>query len=287
MALIDNLHFANNAQNTNYQAFYIENECIGYIHKKNRALLEEAGLKLIEKQQNLHWQTHNDLKKNSLELEKIFKKLKENNHLKDWRNEKFPLAKDRHSKIHALIERAAVPYLGCRGYGVHINGLLQKKQELYMWLGKRSINKSTYPGQLDQMVAGGLPYGISAFLNMQKECLEEAGIKKSLSEKANATGIISYYHETEEGLRADIMLNYDLFLPEHFHPKNQDGEVEEFILLPLREIINTLKKPHNIKFNSALSIIDCAIRHGILDDEEKDYLEICHLLRAQTQPFIN
>ena len=38
-------------------------------------------------------------------------------------------------------------------YGVHINGYVREASgEIKMWIGKRSDNKQTYPGLLDNMV---------------------------------------------------------------------------------------------------------------------------------------
>lgn len=37
-----------------------------------------------------------------------------------------------------------------------MNGYVEKGGEKFLWIGKRSRTKSTYPGMLDHLVAGGL-----------------------------------------------------------------------------------------------------------------------------------
>lgn len=37
-----------------------------------------------------------------------------------------------------------------------MNGYLEKDEQKFLWIGKRSEQKSTYPGMLDQLAAGGL-----------------------------------------------------------------------------------------------------------------------------------
>lgn len=37
-----------------------------------------------------------------------------------------------------------------------MNGYLEKDGKEFLWLGKRSEQKTTYPGMLDHLVAGGL-----------------------------------------------------------------------------------------------------------------------------------
>ncbi|CAA6666290.1 unnamed protein product [Spirodela intermedia] len=54
------------------------------------------------------------------------------------------------------LERAAAPYFGIKAYGVHMNGYIEKDEKKYLWIGKRSESKPTYPGMLDHLVAGGL-----------------------------------------------------------------------------------------------------------------------------------
>lgn len=54
-----------------------------------------------------------------------------------------------------LVERAAAPLLGIKGYGVHMNGYVCKDDSLYLWVATRSTSKPTWPEHLDHIAAGG------------------------------------------------------------------------------------------------------------------------------------
>jgi len=58
--------------------------------------------------------------------------------------------------VYFSLERAAAPYFGIKAYGVHMNGYVEKDGQKFLWIGKRSDVKQTYPGMLDHLVAGGL-----------------------------------------------------------------------------------------------------------------------------------
>jgi len=64
----------------------------------------------------------------------------------------------------------------------------------------------------------------------------------------------------------------DIELPEDFVPVPQDGEVEEFMLLPIPEVIDRLGE---FKPNCAVIVVHFLIRHGLVTpDTEPDYLAI-------------
>lgn len=143
-----------------------------------------------------------------------------------------------------------------------------------MWIGRRSPNKHTYPGLLDNTVAGGLPYGMPARACLAKECEEEAGITPDWSGAAIPVGAITYCAETKEGLRPDVLFCYDLELSGDFRPACRDGEIEEFRLVPIDEVAATVRDTEQFKFNCNLVIIDFLIRHGFIGPDEPDYVAI-------------
>ncbi|CAI7850728.1 unnamed protein product [Closterium sp. NIES-54] len=123
-----------------------------------------------------------------------------------------------------LIERAAVPLFGTKAYGVHMNGythLPSSSSSLHLWVARRSPLKPTFPNQLDHLVAGGQPHGISCRDNMIKECEEEADIPRHLAERAVPVGVVSYEIVTAANtLKRDVLFCYDLLLPPDFTPRN-------------------------------------------------------------------
>lgn len=67
-----------------------------------------------------------------------------------------------------LVERAAHPHFGLKGYGVHVNGFVRTDAGLQLWVATRSPSKQTWPGALDHIAAGALPYGLSPMENVVK-----------------------------------------------------------------------------------------------------------------------
>lgn len=197
-----------------------------------------------------------------------------------WRNEPYPVAETFSAPSLMTIERAAVPLFGVRGYGVHMNGYVRRAEEDHMWIARRSLSKPTGPGKLDQMVAGGQPAGMSLRDNLIKECGEEAGIPSELAASAISVGTVSYVTERSEGLRQDVLFNFDLELPENFKPENVDGEVDAFYLWPMSEVMARLRETDDFKFNSGLVIIDFLVRHGYIVSDHPDYVEIIAGLHA-------
>ncbi|KAL8497937.1 hypothetical protein ACS0TY_021331 [Phlomoides rotata] len=195
------------------------------------------------------------------------------------RNELYPVTSSFGTPEFFSLERAAAPYFGIKAYGVHMNGYVERNNQEYLWVGKRSKLKQTYPGKLDHLVAGGLPHGISCGENLVKECEEEAGIPSSLSSKATAVGAVSYMDIDGYRFKRDILFCYDLKLPESYVPKNEDGEVESFQLIPVKHVANIIWSTHLFKENCNLVIIDFLFRHGYIKPEGLGYLKLLQSLR--------
>ncbi|MCP5151732.1 MAG: DUF4743 domain-containing protein [Chromatiales bacterium] len=200
--------------------------------------------------------------------------------LSGWREERYPVAASRRGEPLMLLERAALPLLGVSGQGVHLNGFVRDGDALQMWVGRRANDKPTWPGLLDQLVAGGQPAGAGLRENLIKECDEEAGIPPEVAGRATATGAITYTYETPGGLRPDVVYTFDLELPPDFVPVNRDGEVDAFFLWPVEQVMERVRETREFKFNCALVVIDFAIRHGLISPEHPEYLALVAGLRA-------
>ena len=200
--------------------------------------------------------------------------------IRGWRDELFPVSTSWSAAPAFLIERAAVPHFGAGGHGVHLNGWVRRGTQVHMWVARRARHKPTWPGLLDQIAAGGQPAGIGLRENMIKESAEEAGIPRPIAERMHAAGAVTYVLETEDGLRPDTVYVFDLELPGSFEPRNTDGEVEAFELLPIEEVAAMVRDGTGFKFNCSLVVIDFLIRHGLLDEREPDYVAIVRGLRA-------
>ena len=183
------------------------------------------------------------------------------------------------------IDRTLVPFLGVRAWGCHLNGYTQNHDgDVSMWIGRRAADKKQYPNMLDNMVAGGLPFGISPDENMKKEMNEEAGIGTGLHSALCRVGAISYTYtmnwtdklgQTWIGMRPDTMITYDLNMPGHMIPKPVDGEVAEFMHMPIEHVLDIIHDTDDFKFNCNLVILDFAIRHGIMNtDNTAEYNQL-------------
>ena len=191
-----------------------------------------------------------------------------------WRGEPYAVTSAFGAPALFVMERAAVPLFGVRAYGVHMNGYVRKNGSVFMWIGRRARNKPTYPGLLDNMVAGGLPHGMTALACVVKECAEEAGIAEDWARRAVPVGAITYCAETQEGLRPDVQFCYDLELPAGFTPVCRDGEIEAFALLPIGEVAAIVRDSERFKFNCNLVVIDFLVRHGMVGPDAPDYVAI-------------
>ena len=73
---------------------------------------------------------------------------------------------------------------------------MRRKDGLHIWVPRRSYDKPTFPGELDNTVAGGQPAGIGLLDNLIKECGEEAAIPPRAGRQAKAVGYVSYWNQS-------------------------------------------------------------------------------------------
>ena len=178
------------------------------------------------------------------------------------------------------IDRAWLESFGVTSYGVHVNGYVERRDGPELWVGVRAQNREVAPGKLDNMVAGGLPVGVTLAENLVKEAAEEASVPEGLAKTAVPVGVVTYMFDTDRGVRRDMLFVYDLKLPADFIPKNTDGEVSGFVRWPARQALRVVEETDEFKFNVNLVIIDFAIRHGLIEPDRPDYARLVRGLRA-------
>lgn len=155
-----------------------------------------------------------------------------------------------------------------------------------MWVARRSLSKATHPGMLDNMAAGGLASGYSAFETMIKECEEEASIPESLARQGlKCVGVVSFWNDRPISYESEPGLDYcyDLELPLDFVPVPADGEVQDFELMDLDQVFLCLEKGE-FKPEAFIVCVDFLVRWGYFNCDLDGYLEMCCLLRRQ-MPF--
>lgn len=212
-------------------------------------------------------------------LEEVARELSAMGVTPGYMNEPYAVTAQGRESALCAVDRSAASHFGVRSFGQHLNGFVRREDGIHMWLGRRAHDRLLFPGALDNMVAGGLPHSLGLQENLIKECGEEAGVPEILARKAVAVGVVSYNRVAERGFRRDLLYCYDLELPDDFVPVNTDGEVSEFMLLPLDEVAAIVRDTDEFKLNCNLVIIDFLIRHGWLAPQSEEYLALVLGLR--------
>jgi isopentenyldiphosphate isomerase len=212
-------------------------------------------------------------------LEEVARELSAMGVTPGYMNEPYAVTAQGRESALCAVDRSAASHFGVRSFGQHLNGFVRREDGIHMWLGRRAHDRLLFPGALDNMVAGGLPHALGLQENLIKECGEEAGVPEALAREAVAVGAVSYNRVAERGFRRDVLYCYDLELPEDFVPVNTDGEVSEFLLLPLDEVAAIVRDTDEFKLNCNLVIIDFLIRHGWLAPQSEEYLALVLGLR--------
>lgn len=198
--------------------------------------------------------------------------------------EQYPVTPGGREQAVCLIDRAAAPYFGVRAFGQHLNGFVRQGDAIKMWIGRRSADRVNFPNRLDNLAAGGLPWGLSLQENLLKECAEEAGIDVALASQARPVGAVTYNAESAKGFKPDTLYCYDLELPPDFRPHCADGEMQDYVLLPVEEVAALVRDTDEFKLNCNLVVIDFLIRHGFIAPESPEYLDLGIGLRPPVAP---
>jgi len=276
MKLIDYIEICNRYDPRNFIPFLVDGQRVGQVRPDFAGRLIEWDQVFQRRNDALHLLTPPaaTLEQRSLPLAQVLEALLEQGLLSHLHGEQYPVTPGGPEDGLLLIDRAAAPWFGIRAFGQHMNGYVRTPEGLMMWVARRSSDRVNFPGKLDNMVAGGLPYGIPLARNLAKECWEEAGIPAQLAGNARPVGAVTYVVETEKGLKPDTLYCYDLELPADFRPRCTDGEVESFQLWPVEQVLAVMREGKAFKLNCNLVIIDFLLRHGFLGPDRKDYLSL-------------
>jgi hypothetical protein len=213
----------------------------------------------------------------TLRLDEALEPLAGEGILPKWRNEEFPVLARWGEPPLFRIDRGAVPFLGIRAYGVHVNGWCGEK----LWIGRRAPDKKVEPDKLDNLVAGGIGAGHGLVETLFKEAAEEADLPRALVETAVPVGALTYRLDWGVGTRDDVLFLYDLEVPESVIPRNTDGEIVAFERRDAREVLDQVRRGDDFKFNVNLVLIDFALRRGLIAADDPEYLDLVTGLRRK------
>jgi 8-oxo-dGTP pyrophosphatase MutT (NUDIX family) len=168
----------------------------------------------------------------SASLAKLADRMHRGGFIPGWRHEDFAWI-DHNGHEYFRLERSAFRTFGFRSMATHINGYTKAGN---LWLGRRSETKSTDPGRLDNLAAGGIGADETPWVNARRELWEEAGVPPQISDQIEPIGRIHMRRPVPgRGFHDEQLYIYDLELADNFIPTNHDGEVSGFIEISLSE----------------------------------------------------
>ncbi|KAJ8609795.1 hypothetical protein MRB53_038944 [Persea americana] len=201
--------------------------------------------------------------------------------LDGWRNELYAVYGPGRQELFRL-ERSACSLFGFITYGAHLTAYVRDKSgSISIWVPRRSKTKQTWPGMLDNTVAGGISAGEKPLASIIREAAEEASLPEDIVRSSiKAAGTVSYFSVTSSGagqaglLSPECQYVYDLEVGEDEVLRPSDDEVEGFELMNISAVQEAMANGE-FKPNCALVLLDFFIRHGYLrPEDDKDYAQI-------------
>jgi 8-oxo-dGTP pyrophosphatase MutT (NUDIX family) len=164
--------------------------------------------------------------------------------LTGWRGERFSFwdqactMPDLRRPPFLAIERAGFRFLGLVSHASHVNGFTENG---YLWCGRRSLRKAVDPGCLDNFAAGGVAAGETPDTCVMRELFEEAGFRVASTQSIPSTGWIRISEPQAAGWHDEVLHVFNVVVGQDFRPVNQDGEVDEFLLLSPRDVMEHIR----------------------------------------------
>lgn len=282
MAYLDHIAACNSHDLAKFRPFVIDGQSVGWVrHDVAAWLAEHPAVFAVADRVTLA--AAGSPEQRSAAVDRVCERLHRDHGTPKLKGERFRVAAGWGRAALMSMDRGVVSLFGVRSYGIHVNGLVRTAEDpsgWKLWIGRRAADKAVAPGKLDNMIAGGQPAHLGLMDNLVKEAAEEADIPEPLARTARPVGAVSYCLEDEWGLKPDVMFCYDLELPEGLVPRNTDGEIQDFRLMPVAEVAALIRDTDQFKYNVPLVILDFLIRHGWLGpDDEPDYVAIVRGLR--------
>jgi 8-oxo-dGTP pyrophosphatase MutT (NUDIX family) len=279
MSFLDHIATCNTYRAEGFRPLFLGAMRIGWVRHDNAAALQRFPAVFTVSERAVALTAGGDFDTLSEAVDGVIEALVAEGRVDKWRHEDFAVAPRWGQKPLFKLDRGAVAFFGIRSYGIHLNGIRRDADALGLWIGRRAADKKVAPNKLDNMVAGGIGYGHGLVETLVKEAAEEADLPPDLAARAVPVGALTYRMATKVGMREDVLFVFDLDVPADFTPRNTDGEIAEFHLMPVSDIVARVRDSDDFKFNVNLVIIDFALRNGLIAADEPDYLAIVTGLR--------
>jgi 8-oxo-dGTP pyrophosphatase MutT (NUDIX family) len=222
-------------------------------------------------------------------MARVARELARDGLLTAWRDERYAVAAEFGATPLFMLERAAARYFGVHTYAAHVNAFVRDRDgALRLWFARRSPTKAIDPGQLDNLVAGGIAADIDPAIDadpiratLVKEAWEEAGIPEGIARRASPAGTVEIAREQRDGLQRETIFVHDLELPAGFVPCNQDGEAVDHRLVALDEaarLVANASGPDVVTADASLVVLGFLLRHGAIASEAPERRDLEALL---------
>ena len=179
------------------------------------------------------------------------------------------------------LQRAAVGFFGVLTSGVHLNVFSFHEGMPRLRIARRAAHIASYPGALDQAVAGFLPVGQDPWPKLIEEAAEEAWLTPDIVAAAIPVGSIEFAMDRQPGLQRGAVYAFDLEIESGLRLDNRDDEVECFIELTYKETVQAVVK-QQFKFDSSLVALDFLLRHGAIDCRDPNFLGFRAILSGKS-----
>lgn len=171
---------------------------------------------------------------------------------KHWRNEQLAVCNTQDQRL-ATVERGVVRPLGIATRAVHLVGCAPDGR---FWVQQRAFNKANDPGQWDTLMGGMISAADTVETALERETWEEAGLRTTELVGLKQGGRITMRKPNRDDAGVGYVVEkVDWFIatvPHDTPPNNQDGEVEQFMLIAPQELVRRLQ---NNEFTTEAALI--------------------------------
>lgn len=173
-----------------------------------------------------------------------------------WRDEQLAVTDGQGRRI-ATVERAVVRVLGIPTAAVHLIG---RAGDGRFWVQQRAWSKSNDPGLWDTLMGGMVSGADTLGSALERETWEEAGLRLEQLRHIVRGGHIDIRRPCDDGHGAGYVIEridwYHCTVPDGQVPVNQDGEVEQFVLMDAGEMTARM---HAGEFTSEAALIQAEL----------------------------
>jgi 8-oxo-dGTP pyrophosphatase MutT (NUDIX family) len=174
-----------------------------------------------------------------------------------WRNEQLAVCDAQGQRI-ASVERGVCRPLGIATSAVHLVGCTSDGR---FWVQQRSLDKANEPGLWDTLMGGMVSAQDSIESALARETWEEAGLHVDAMTELRRGGEVLLRKPSSDGADAGYVVErvdwYRCIVPDGEQPINQDGEVAQFALLEVPDLIERLQRDEFT--TEAALILECAL----------------------------